>query len=66
MCKSQLGTEWGDYSEQIIFKSIFGLTCPFWLSVLFLFFCHQVVIIHLDYLGKQGDRTHAKGTWLRL
>jgi hypothetical protein len=34
---------------KIIWKFFFGVTCPFWLSLLFsFFFCHQVVhLIHL-------------------
>ncbi len=39
--------------------NFFGVTCPFWLYLLFSFFCHQVVIlIHLDYLGEPRDQTH--------
>jgi hypothetical protein len=36
-------------NRKIFFKYFFGVTCPFWLSLLFLFFfCHQVVhLIHL-------------------
>ncbi len=39
----------------VFLKYLFGVTCPYWLSLLFLFFCHQVVLIHRDYLGEHKD-----------
>jgi hypothetical protein len=38
----------GKLKNSCFFNMFFGVTCPFWLSLLFLFFCHQVVhLIHL-------------------
>ncbi len=44
------------------FKYFFGVTCPFWLSLLFLFFfCHQVVhLIHLVFGWTRELNTHPR------
>jgi hypothetical protein len=49
-------------------KYFFGVTCPVLaVFIIFIFLPSSgPSFIHLDYLGEPGDRTHVRGTWLRL